>query len=93
VTSEEGERSGVLVVRVWLERDPESGLRARISGSGAGGSADQPVSAAATPDGVAAAVRSWLEGFTVSGRTDFWELITEAETKLNAPCDGDVTPS
>jgi len=91
VTFDEKERSGVLVVRVWLESEPGGGLRARISGSGANGLADQPVSTAATPDGVVAAVRSWLEGFTVSGRTDFWELMTEGEAGPKADGDDQVT--
>jgi hypothetical protein len=93
VTSDEAERSGVLVLRVWLEGDPDGGLRARILGSSSGGLADQPVSAAATTEGVTSAVRSWLEGFTVSGRMDFWELITEPETTPNSPGDDHVTSS
>lgn len=71
------ERSGILVVRVWLEPHPGGGMRARISGSGSGGQADEPIGTAASPEGVTAAVRSWLEGFIASGRVDFWELLTD----------------
>ena len=72
------ERSAVLLVRVWLEGNPP-GLRARISGSpGTAGMADQPIATASTRAAVAAVVRGWLEGFTASGRAEFWNLLTES---------------
>jgi hypothetical protein len=71
-----GARSGVLVVRLWMEGPAgEGGLRARVSASAGHGSADLPVATAASADAVATAVRSWLEGLLASGRVDFWELM------------------
>jgi hypothetical protein len=70
-----GTRSGVLVVRVWMESSGVAGLRARVSASAGHGAADLPVATAASPEAVATAVRSWLEGFVASGRLDFWALM------------------
>jgi hypothetical protein len=80
----EDERSGVLVVRVWLEGTSRGGLRARISGSASTGTADEPIAIAATPEAITAAVRGWLEGFMASGRVDFWQLLIDLD-------DGQVT--
>jgi len=68
-------RSGVLVVRLWMEGPDGDGLRARVTASAGHGSADLPVATAASADAVATAVRSWLDGFVASGRVDFWELM------------------
>src|SRR5262249_8419524 len=77
IVSWEDERSGVLVVRLWLEGGSPGGLRARISGSGSTGMADGPIATAATPEGITAVVRGWVEGFTARGRVEFWKLLTD----------------
>ncbi len=59
---EHGNRSGVLLLRVWTE---ESGarFRARISSLGAD-SSDQEVAVAADPERAIEMVRRWLGQFT-----------------------------
>jgi hypothetical protein len=65
------ERAGVIVIRVWLEGNAASGLRARITAANdltAEGEAarEQPVALAASIDEVVAAVSEWLEEFVGS---------------------------
>ena len=54
------ERSGVLVVRAWVEGGTPAGLRARITQSRDLASTEQLVTAAATVDEILATVRAWL---------------------------------
>jgi hypothetical protein len=66
----DGDRSAVLVVRVWLEGDTDQ-VRARLTtagttpGSGVG--AEVTVTAAASPSDVVRAVRAWLDEFLDTG--------------------------
>jgi hypothetical protein len=53
-------RTGVLVLRAWVEG--EDGLRVRVAWSTHGARAEQSTRASATVDGVCALVRAWLEG-------------------------------
>lgn len=56
-------RTGLLVVRVWIEGDSDdAGLRARITQTVDLHSGPE-VSVAATSDDVYAAVRGWLEAY------------------------------
>jgi hypothetical protein len=56
------ERSGVLVVRAWIEAD-EILLRARITGRLDALRTEETVETAAGVDHAAAVVRRWLEAF------------------------------
>lgn len=57
-------RTGVLVVRVWIEGDSDDdGLRARITQTVDLFAGAEIVTAAATTDDVYAAVRGWLEAY------------------------------
>jgi hypothetical protein len=56
------ERTGVLVVRVWIERPPGTGLRARITAQGLD-DGEQTTTAASTVDTILEVVRHWLEAF------------------------------
>lgn len=58
------ERTGVLVVRVWVEGDPTTGLRARITRNVDVGKRDDEVTVASTVEDIEATVRSWLAEFT-----------------------------
>jgi hypothetical protein len=65
------ERAGVIVIRVWLEADAATGLRARITAAKdltAEGEAahEQPVAVAASINEVVAAVTEWLQEFVDS---------------------------
>jgi hypothetical protein len=66
----EEERTGVLVLRAWVQGAGDQGLRVRITQvtPTIQGAAVEPVSSAsATVDGVCATVRAWLEEL-VDGR-------------------------
>jgi hypothetical protein len=70
------DRSGTLVVRVWVEGgggDREHAFRARLTSvetsPGAGGD-ELTVGIASSPDEVLAAVRSWLDGFVAGAGRD-----------------------
>ena len=57
------ERTGILVIRVWLEQDAPGRLRARLTEAA---DLDQPpttVAAAADVPGICAAVEAWLRRF------------------------------
>jgi hypothetical protein len=57
-------RTGLLVVRVWIEGDSDDdGLRARITQTVDLLSGAELISTAATSDDVCAAVRAWLEAY------------------------------
>ena len=55
------ERSGVLVVRAWVEGGIPAGLRARITQSCDLTSNEQTMTTTATVEGIIAAVQAWLD--------------------------------
>jgi hypothetical protein len=55
------ERSGVLVVRAWVEGGAVAGLRARITQSHDLTRSEQTMTTTATAEGVMAAVQAWLD--------------------------------
>jgi hypothetical protein len=57
------ERTGILVIRVWLEQDAPGRLRARLTqAAGLGGAATTLATASDVP-GVCDAVEAWLRQF------------------------------
>ena len=61
------ERTGVLVLRVWIEPGGEDGLRARITASDDLERAEQRSVAAASVDDVVRVVREFVERFVEQG--------------------------
>jgi hypothetical protein len=61
-------RSGLLVIRIWVDPDADAGvgLRARISRTLNLEAGDTAVAYADSVEGVAAAVHSWLDAFVVA---------------------------
>jgi hypothetical protein len=57
------ERTGVLVLRVWIEYDGADGLRARITESSDILSYEQTTVVVGTIDDVLRVVRDWLDAF------------------------------
>jgi hypothetical protein len=57
------ERTGVLVIRVWLEQDEPGRLRARLIQAGDLGETPATLATAAGVAGVRDAVEAWLERF------------------------------
>ena len=58
-----GERTGILVIRVWTERDAPGQLRARLTQAGDLGEPATTVATAADVAGVRDAVEAWLREF------------------------------
>ena len=57
------ERTGILVVRVWLEQDDPGRLRARLTQVPGLGEPQTTLATAADVAGVCAAVEAWLRQF------------------------------
>jgi len=58
-----GERTGILVIRVWLEQDVSGQLKARLTQAGDLGEAGTTLATASDVRGVCDAVEAWLHGF------------------------------
>jgi hypothetical protein len=57
------DRTGVMVIRVWLESPTSCGLRARVIRTSNVMAEERETTAAATVDDVCDQVRTWLESF------------------------------
>jgi len=62
------ERTGVLVLRVWVERDGDDGLRARITTESELGSGERTSVGAVTAEQIVGYVSGWLEDFVAAHR-------------------------
>jgi hypothetical protein len=60
------ERTGVLVLRVWIEAGPENGIRARITAENELGSRDRISVIAGSVEQVIEFVEQWVRGFVGS---------------------------
>ena len=65
-----GERTGVLVVRIWVEPGVGGGLRARMTSTLDSTEQDELVTVASTPEGIAAVVRQWIDDFIAASASD-----------------------
>jgi hypothetical protein len=57
------DRTGILVLHLWIETGTPERFRARITQKFDSGDREQTASAAATPEDVYAAVRTWVTRF------------------------------
>ena len=60
------DRTGILIVRLWVEHDVRLGFRARITQTMDSTEPEQASAMAASPEDVYAAVRTWVEEFVDS---------------------------
>jgi hypothetical protein len=58
--------TGILILRAWLEGDPPTELRARLTTTAGVSEAEHALIVAATVDDVCVAVRVWLSDFLAS---------------------------
>ena len=65
-----GERTGVLVVRIWVEPGAGGGLRARMTSTLDVTEQDEVVTVASTPEGIAAVVGRWIDDFVAASASD-----------------------
>jgi hypothetical protein len=66
VAARTGERTGVLVIRVWFEPGAGGGFRARITGNSDLCERDETVTVSSSPEGTLAAVTDWIDAFVGS---------------------------
>lgn len=57
------DRTGMLIVRLWIEANHETGLRARITQTLDTMATEQAVATAASADDICAVVKQWVEDF------------------------------
>ena len=55
--------TGILILRAWLEGDPPTDLRARLTTTAGVAEAEHAMTVAASVDDVCLAVRAWLSEF------------------------------
>jgi hypothetical protein len=58
------DRTGILIVHLWIEANAREGFRARITQTLDSGVGDQVKATAGTPEEIYAVVRRWVEEFT-----------------------------
>lgn len=61
------DRTGILIVRLWIEGNAREGFRARITQTLDSSGCEQATATAADPEDVYAVVRTWVEAFVDSG--------------------------
>jgi hypothetical protein len=66
MTTQTADRTGVLIVRLWIEGNPHDGFRARITQTLDSTDDEQTMSTAANPDDLCAVVRTWVDAFVNS---------------------------
>lgn len=64
------DRTGILIVRLWMEPHPDGGLRARITHTLDASTPDHGTASAGTPEGIYTLVRTWVEAFRGSVGTE-----------------------
>ena len=57
------DRTGLMIVRLWLEGSAGEGLRARITQTLDSNGPEQAMATAATPEDIYTVVRTWVEAF------------------------------
>jgi len=63
VIAQRPDRTGILIVRIWLEGDSATGLRARITRTLDSTNPEQTIATAGDAAGILAVVRSWVDAF------------------------------
>ena len=77
------DRTGILILHLWVDEGTSEGFRARITQKFDSGDRET-VSAASAPEDVYAAVRTWVAGFLDAGRA--------CDSSGHPPSDVAVTP-
>jgi hypothetical protein len=57
------DRTGILIVRLWIEGNPSDGFRARITQTLDSTGPQKAITTAGNPEDVYVVVRSWVEAF------------------------------
>jgi hypothetical protein len=57
------DRTGILIVRLWIEANSREGLRARITQTLDSTGSEEAMATAAGPEDIYEVVRTWVEAF------------------------------
>jgi hypothetical protein len=57
------DRTGVLILRLWIEASHKTALRARITQTLDSTATEQPVGVAASAENICAVVKQWVQNF------------------------------
>lgn len=63
MSSPSADRTGILIVRLWIEANAREGFRARITQTLDSTGDEQTMATAADPEDLYAVVRTWVEAF------------------------------
>ena len=63
VETQHSDRTGILIVRVWIEGNARDGFRARVIHTLDSTGSERAMATAADPEVVCAVVRTWVEAF------------------------------
>jgi hypothetical protein len=63
----QSDRTGILIVRLWIEGDARQGFRARVMHTLDSTGSERAMSTSADPEDVCAVVRTWVEAFVDQG--------------------------
>jgi hypothetical protein len=63
MTTKSSDRTGMLILRLWIEGNPSDGFRARITQTLDATGPEQAMATAGNPEDVYAVVRRWVETF------------------------------
>jgi hypothetical protein len=72
------DRTGLLILRLWIEANHETGLRARITQTLDTMAGEQPVAVAASADDICAIVKQWVQAFEDAAPRDGNGRVTPA---------------
>lgn len=64
--AQSSDRTGILIVRLWIEGNSSDGFRARITQTLDSTVTEKAMAVAANPEDVYAVVRTWVESFVNS---------------------------
>ena len=67
MASRDSDRTGILIVRLWIEGSRHEGFRARITRTLDSTGPEEEMATAATPEDIYAVVRTWVETFVDQG--------------------------
>lgn len=70
MTRSSSDRSGVLILRLWVETSHPHGLRARITQSLDSMAGEESVAVASSADDICVVVKRWVDDFTGPGSPD-----------------------
>jgi hypothetical protein len=68
MATRQSDRTGILIVRLWIEADAQEGFRARITQTLDLTDREQATATAADPEDVYAVVQTWVEAFVEQDR-------------------------